>query len=83
MTERDKAAFRRHLECALEHINTLSVWCFVAIVGSVAVRGVADQPWELVIFAATLTSGGMAGLNFRWAWQELARANAIAKRNRS
>jgi len=83
VTQKDKDAFRTHLEAALQHVNTFSVWGFISLICFICVRGKADAPWEIVLLIAGLFSGGMAGINFRWAVRELSAANAIAKRNRS
>ena len=82
MTERDRQAFRNHLESALEHANTLSVWGFVSLIAFISIVGDADQPHEIALALAGVFSGGMAGMNLNWGWQEFARANRIAKRNK-
>lgn len=83
MTEKDYAEFRRHLEVALEHMNTLVIWIFISLVSSIAVRGNIDTVFDWVMMVAGSFAGGMAALNTMWGWRSLVQARAIIKRNRS
>lgn len=83
MTEKDYAEFRRHLEEALEHMNTLAVWTFISLVAMIAVSGQPDTPFDFMMVIAGSFAGGMAALNTMWGWRSLSQARAIIKRNRS
>ena len=74
--------FVKHLQTALEHVNTMAVWGFIAIVTFVLISGPVDQPHEIALLLGGAFAGGMAGLNFRWAFRELALSHAIVRRNK-
>jgi len=83
VTERDQEKFKQHLMVALEHVNTLVSWCFIAIICLLCPNGVVDQAWEWLLMAACSFSGAMAGMNIYWSLLAVREANAIAKRYRS
>lgn len=83
MTEKDHAEFRRHLEAAIEHMNTLVIWIFISLVASITVHGNIDTVFDFVMMFAGSFAGGMAALNTMWGWRSLVQARAIIKRNRS
>jgi hypothetical protein len=83
VTERDHEKFKQHLMLALEHVNTLVSWGFIAVICLLCPNGGVDQAWEWLLMVACSFAGGMAGMNFYWSLLAVREANAIAKRYRS